>query len=225
MLEKMTDFFTERVEQYDAHMLANVPACAEAYREMAQLIPKKCHELLDLGCGTGLELAEIFDQYPNIHVTGIDLTREMLEKLKQKYENKQINLICGSYFDVDFGINSFDCVISFQTMHHFSHEKKIGLYHRIWQCLKKTGIYVECDYMVDTQEEEDFYYAENRRIRKEMGIPEDEFYHYDTPCTVCNQITMLKQAGFSEILQKFRMENTTILCAYRQEISGNGSIQ
>ena len=225
MLEKMTDFFTERVEQYDAHMLANVPACAEAYREMAQLIPKKCHELLDLGCGTGLELAEIFDQYPNIHVTGIDLTREMLEKLKQKYENKQINLICGSYFDVDFGINSFVCVISFQTMHHFSHEKKIGLYHRIWQCLKKTGIYVECDYMVDTQEEEDFYYAENRRIRKEMGIPEDEFYHYDTPCTVRNQITMLKQAGFSEILQKFRMENTTILCAYRQEISGNGSIQ
>ena len=225
MLEKMTDFFTERVEQYDAHMLANVPACAEAYREMAQLIPKKCHELLDLGCGTGLELAEIFDQYPNIHVTGIDLTREMLEKLKQKYENKQINLICGSYFDVDFGINSFDCVISFQTMHHFSHEKKIGLYHRIWQCLKKTGIYVECDYMVDTQEEEDFYYAENRRLRKEMGIPEDEFYHYDTPCTVRNQITMLKQAGFSEILQKFRMENTTILCAYRQEISGNGSIQ
>ena len=79
--------------------------------------------------------------------------------------------------------------------------------------------------MVDTQEEEDFYYAENRRIRKEMGIPEDEFYHYDTPCTVRNQITMLKQAGFSEILQKFRMENTTILCAYRQEISGNGSIQ
>ena len=106
MLEKMTDFFTERVEQYDAHMLANVPACADAYREMAQLIPKKCHELLDLGCGTGLELAEIFDQYPNIHVTGIDLTREMLEKLKQKYENKQINLICGSYFDVDFGIDS-----------------------------------------------------------------------------------------------------------------------
>lgn len=225
MLEKMTDFFTERVEQYDAHMLANVPACAEAYREMAQLIPKKCHELLDLGCGTGLELAEVFNLYPDIHVTGIDLTQAMLDKLKQKYADKQINLICGRYFDVDFGKDTFDCVISFQTMHHFSHEKKIGLYNKIQSCLKKTGMYIECDYMVEAQEDEDFYYAENQRIRKEMNIPENAFYHYDTPCTVHNQIEVLKKAGFSEIVQKFRMENTTILCAYRQEISGNGSIQ
>ncbi len=225
MLEKMTDFFTERVEQYDAHMLINVPACADAYRELAQLIPEKCHELLDLGCGTGLELAEVFNLYPDVHVTGIDLTQAMLDKLKQKYADKQISLICGSYFDVDFGKDSFDCVISFQTMHHFSHEKKIGLYNKIQNCLNKTGMYIECDYMVEAQEEEDFYYAENRRIRKGMNISENAFYHYDTPCTVNNQITMLKQAGFSEVVQKFRIENTTILCAYRQEISGNEGIQ
>ena len=58
-----------------------------------------------------------------------------------------------------------------------------------------------------------------------MNISENAFYHYDTPCTVNNQITMLKQAGFSEVVQKFRIENTTILCAYRQEISGNEGIQ
>jgi hypothetical protein len=69
--------------------------------------------------------------------------------------------------------------------------------------------------MVESQEEEDFYFAENTRIRNELGIPIDEFYHYDTPCTIFNQISMLKSAGFLNIVQVFRVENTTILVAHK----------
>lgn len=67
--------------------------------------------------------------------------------------------------------------------------------------------------MVLTQEEEEYWFAENRRLRKEQGIGEEEFYHYDTPCTVDNQTKLLKDAGFSEVEQVFRMENTTMLVA------------
>jgi len=52
-----------------------------------------------------------------------------------------------------------------------------------------------------------------------MGIPEGEFYHYDTPCTVTNQIAMLKKGGFKRVEMVFRIGNTTILAAYKQVIT------
>ena len=123
-MERMTNFFTERVEGYEEHMLTNVAGCKEGYVAMSNIIPLSCKSLLDLGCGTGLELDEIFKVLPDIKVTGIDLTQEMLNKLKQKHPDKSIHLICGSYFDVPLGISKYECAISFQTLHHFSHDLK-----------------------------------------------------------------------------------------------------
>jgi Methylase involved in ubiquinone/menaquinone biosynthesis len=213
IMEEMTSFFSKRVDGYDAHMLTNVEGCKEGYDTMATLIPKSCQSLLDLGCGTGLELDEIFKVLPDIKVTGIDLTQEMLDKLKQKHPDKYLHLICGSYFNVPFGISKYDCAISFQTLHHFSHDLKTNLYKKIYQALTPDGTYIECDYMVESQGDEDFYYAENLRIRRELGISSTDFYHYDTPCTIANQITMLKNAGFQAVEKVFRIENTTILVA------------
>ena len=66
---------------------------------------------------TGLELDEIFKTHPNIKVTGVDLTKAMLDVLKQKHPTKDLTLINASFFDYDFGIERFDAIISFQTMH------------------------------------------------------------------------------------------------------------
>ncbi len=212
-MEKMNEFFTARVDSYDEHMLNEVDGCREAYGEMSKLVPENTKNLLDLGCGTGLELEAIFKRFPDISVTGIDLTKAMLDKLEEKYRGKNITLIQGDYFRTDLGQNRFDTAISFQTMHHFSHEMKIGLYRKICDSLKSGGVYIECDYMVETQAEEEYWYAENVRIRREQNIPENEFYHYDTPCTIENQIKMFKAAGFLNAEKVYRMENTTIIIA------------
>jgi SAM-dependent methyltransferase len=207
----MNEFFTKRVDEYDQHMINNVDGCKEGYIKMAELLPKDVNEILDLGCGTGLELDEIFKVTPQVHVTGVDLTEAMLNKLKQKHPDKNLSLINASYFEYDFGSQKFDVVISFQTMHHFSHEDKIKLYSKIFDALKVNGVYIECDYMIESQDEEDFYYRENKRIRKENNIRENEFYHYDTPCTINNQIMMLDKAGFGDVEMNFRIGNTTII--------------
>ena len=213
MLEKMSDFFATRVEGYDNHMINNVYGCKEAYIKMAELLPKTVVDLLDLGCGTGLELDEIFKTHPDINVTGIDLTKAMLDVLKQKHPDKVMTLINASYFDTYFGIEKFDAVVSFQTLHHFSHDKKSKLYSRIYSALKPGGKYIECDYMVTEQEDENFYFQENERIRKEQDIAADEFYHFDTPCTVNNQLMILGKAGFEKVEMVWRIENTTIIVA------------
>lgn len=212
-LEPMADFFEARVQGYDAHMLANVKGCREGYAAMAQLVPEDTRYLLDLGCGTGLELDAIFKVFPNIAVTGIDLCQAMLDMLRRKHPDKNIELICGDYFTAPLAENRFDCAVSFQTMHHFSHKKKTALYRRIYQALTNSGVYIECDYMVLSQEEEDLYFAENARIRAEQNIPEEVIFHYDTPCTVENQKTLLQNAGFTTVEQVFRVGNTTMLVA------------
>ena len=68
-------------------------------------------------------------------------------------------------------------------------------------------------YLSQKQEEEDFFFAENKRIREEQGITDGEFYHYDTPCTIDNQIKLLTKAGFKTVRKEFREGSTTILVA------------
>ena len=98
-------------------------------------------------------------------------------------------------------------------MHHYSHEQKIKLYSRVYSTLKPGGRYIECDYMVIDQKDEDFYFKENERIRKEQNIPDSEFYHYDTPCTIDNQLKMLSIAKFEHVEMVWRKENTTLIVA------------
>lgn len=179
-LEEMSDFFTARVDGYDEHMLNDVEGCKEGYIKMVELVPDSTETILDLGCGTGLELDELFKRFPNVSVVGIDLTQAMLDKLMQKHFDKNIKLICGNYFDVYLGANVFDMAISFQTMHHFSIAEKVALYTKIYKALNSKGVYIECDYMVTEQSVEDELFAENARLRREMNIPDGEFYHFDT---------------------------------------------
>ena len=211
-LETMSDFFTARVDGYDEHMLRDVEGCREGYPLMASLVPTHTRRLLDLGCGTGLELDEIFKRFPDLDVTGVDMTAAMLDQLLAKHPDKKLTLICDDYFTADFG-DGFDCAVSFETMHHFTQEKKTALYRRVCEALAPHGVYIECDYMAELQEQEDFFFSELARMRAEQGIPEDVFVHYDTPCTIQNQIAMLKAAGFTTVEQVMRIGGTCMLVA------------
>ena len=93
MLEKMSDFFENRISEYDEHMLKNIDSANEFYPFTAELLPKEkdCH-ILDLGCGTGLELEFYFKLNPSEEITGIDLSAGMLEVLKSKLADKKMNL-------------------------------------------------------------------------------------------------------------------------------------
>ena len=145
--EKMDEFFVAWINIYEYNMLHNVEGLPEGYIELAKHIPSGTRKLLDLGCGTGLELEEVFRRYPGIEVTRIDLAQPMLDKLAKKYTCKNIALICASYIGYDFGEEMYDCVISFESMHHWTHEQKADVYSRIHRALKPGGKYIECDYL------------------------------------------------------------------------------
>ena len=125
----MAEFFENRLDGYDKHMLTNIESAREFYPFTAERLPREdgCH-ILDLGCGTGLELEYYFALNPTARVTGIDLSRGMLDALSEKFENKDITLICDSYFDVPLGKSIFDAAVSVESLHHFTKDEKIPLY-------------------------------------------------------------------------------------------------
>lgn len=107
MLEKMGEFFSKRLEGYEEHQLNAIDGAREFYPFTASLLPVQ-HEatVLDLGCGTGLELGYYFKLNPTAKITCIDLADDMLKALKKKFSKKAIIIIQGSYFDLPFEKNA-----------------------------------------------------------------------------------------------------------------------
>lgn len=155
MLEKMSDFFENRVDGYDEHMKTDIESADKFYLFTAKCLPmgKSCN-ILDLGCGTGLELEEYYQLNPFAKITGIDLSKGMLSALKNKFTDKDITLVLGSYFDVPFGEDKFDAAVSVESLHHFTKEEKVPLYTKLNNALKSSGYFILTDYFALSDNEE-----------------------------------------------------------------------
>lgn len=200
MLEKMSDFFAARLNGYEEHMLTCIDSAEVFYPITASYLPKASNaKVLDLGCGTGLELNSYFPLNPTAHVTGIDLTESMLQTLRDKFPDKSLDLRLGSYFDLPFEENHYDAAVSVESIHHFTKDEKIPLYKKLHTALKDGGYFILTDYFALSEEEEIHERAELLRLRAEQNLSADEFYHYDTPLTVPHEAEALIAAGFSKV--------------------------
>lgn len=191
-LEGMAAFFDRRVDGYEQHM----SPWSEHYRYIAGLLPTDAETLLDIGCGTGLELDCIFETHPAIDVTGIDLSESMLAALRRKHPDKSLTLVQDDYFLHDFGEARFDAVTAFETLHHFTVDKKTALYKKLLRALKPGGVFLECDYIAVSQEIEDMLFLESARRRARDCVAPDAFVHFDTPLTLAHELDCLRLAGF-----------------------------
>ncbi|MGM0421218.1 MAG: class I SAM-dependent methyltransferase [Bacillota bacterium] len=197
--EKMEDFFNARADSYDEHMADYVEDFAEFYQRIALPVePTKAEvKVLDLGCGTGLELEYIFRKAPQALITGVDISKKMLALLEEKYENKkqQITSLKESYLDMVYPKNEYDYVVSVMSMHHFSPEEKTKLYKKIVHSLKPGGKYIEGDYVVDEGKEQRLLQQYRGRMEREEFLRED-FYHLDIPFSLETQEDLFERAGF-----------------------------
>ena len=215
-LEKMDDFFAARVDGYDEHMRTNIEGADGFYACTASLLPREAgSEVLDLGCGTGLELEEYFSLNPGAKVTGIDLSEAMLSALKAKFPGKALTLIHASYFDAPLGEGRYDAAVSVESLHHFPAEMKAALYGKLHAALKEGGVFVLTDYFAESAELEDEYFRNLADLKKEQGLPEGTFYHYDTPLLVEHEMAILRSAGFRDvrILKQWGESTCTVLAS------------
>lgn len=211
MLEEMARFFENRLIGYDEHMMTAIEGAAEFYPFTAAQLPSTEHcAILDLGCGTGLELEEYLALNPSASITGIDLSEGMLSALKNKFPDKALNLICGSYFDIPLGCNQFHAAVSVESLHHFAAGQKQSLYKKLFHALKADGYFILTDYFAESEALEQEYFEHLRRLKLEQNIAGAGFYHYDTPLTIKHEMDVLKSAGFlrCEVLKSWGATST-----------------
>ncbi len=200
MLEKMDDFFNSRVNGYEEHQLNEIFSAKEFYDFTAKHLPmEKNVKILDLGCGTGLELGFYFELNQSAIITCIDMAAKMLAKLKEKFKDKNIEIIQGSYFDISFKKNYYNAALSVESLHHYTKEEKITLYKKIFQSLCKEGYFLLTDYFAISDEEEVFFRREFIKLKAKQKLCDDNRYHFDTPLTVEHEIEALKLANFTKI--------------------------
>jgi trans-aconitate methyltransferase len=84
------------------------------------LNPKKGEKILDLGCGTGDLSYEISKS--GAFVVGMDLSPEMIEKAREKYENIQFVIENGESFRTS---EKYDAVFSNAALHWMKNEEKV----------------------------------------------------------------------------------------------------
>lgn len=181
-------------------MMTAIEGACEFYPFTAEQLP--VHEgacVLDLGCGTGLELEHFFRLCPTAKITGIDLSEGMLSALRKKFADRDITLTVGSYFDVDFGKDIYDAAVSAESLHHFTKEEKMPLYAKLCASLKDGGYFILTDYFSQSDEEEKSLREELAALKAAEGIKDGEFYHFDTPLTVAHECEALREAGFGSV--------------------------
>lgn len=188
--KKNKEFFNEKAKNYDnRHIELGLMSNKE---KITDVLNENTKDILDLGVGTGLELIALFKRFPNAKVRGIDITDGMLEVLKTREFAQNVEIICDDFFDVDFGENTYDAVISSAALHHFSKSQKKELYQKIYRSLKCGGQFINSDkFAKDEKEELNQFQEFKRNINPEA--------HIDTPLTIENEEQILKIIGFKNI--------------------------
>ena len=99
------ELFTETAKSYlygvASELMLNKKYSSESFME--EYFERVDATTKQMRYGTGLELKHVFKKFPNLHVVGVDYTQAMLDKLQENYPQKNLELIRGDYFKVDFG--------------------------------------------------------------------------------------------------------------------------
>ncbi|MDD2362505.1 MAG: aminoglycoside phosphotransferase family protein, partial [Oscillospiraceae bacterium] len=68
-----------------------------------------------------------------------------------------------------------------------------------------------------TAERQQELLAENKKKRREQGIPDGEFYHFDTPFTPETEMRLMTASGFTDVEIIQQWENTSIIIAKKRD--------
>jgi len=116
------------------------PAYPREMKKMIESVVKQRDTALDIGCGTGL--GTIHASRIARKVIGIDISPEMIDKLKKKIHNKRIEniqVIAGSFPNSLHNEAKFDTIISSFAIVHFTSEQRRIIYKHIFNHLVSNG--------------------------------------------------------------------------------------
>jgi tRNA (cmo5U34)-methyltransferase len=202
--------FDLAAEDYDRTRRRLVPGFDDFYRAAIDLIqfPRESSlKVLDLGAGTGLMAAFIAYSFPNARITMVDISNEMLERARARFE------LAGPRFRFevsDYGVDriqeKYDVIVSALSIHHLSDEQKRSLFKRIHGALNDDGVFVNAEqFRCATPERHKFHHERWVTRVRELGVDDRDLaaalerMKFDRAATLEDQLEWVREAGFRDI--------------------------
>ena len=133
---------------------------------------EKSMKILDVGCGYGRTLKELYDNgYSNL--IGIDFSSKMIERANSSYPDISFRISEGN--KLDFADNSIDCVILLAVLTCITNEDdQYQLISEIHRILKKGGILYINDFLINDSDMYIKRYEKYKDKYSKYGIFETE---------------------------------------------------
>jgi len=210
MANSVQHAFDTAAEDYDRARRRLVPGFDDFYRAAIDLIrfPRESPlKVLDLGAGTGLMAAFIAYSFPNARITMVDISNEMLERARARFE------LAGPRFRFevsDYGVDriqeKYDAIVSALSIHHLSDEQKRSLFKRIYGALNDDGVFVNAEqFRCATPERHKFHHERWITRVRELGVDDRDLaaalerMKFDRAATLEDQLEWMREAGFRDI--------------------------
>ena len=116
---------------------------------LAELIPNEKSMVLDMCCGTGSNGINVAIKNPNVTVVGLDRSKSMLLKARQKVNSLGINnmkLICRDATDTGLKSEIFDSIIIGLALHECNPDLWNGILSEAHRLIKKDGHLIILDW-------------------------------------------------------------------------------
>ena len=130
--EDVVAFFDRCASHWDAEMIRN-ESVIERILNHAGI--EAGADVLDVACGTGVLIPDYLARKVG-SVTGVDISSQMIQIAKEKFNRENVCFICGDVEEIALE-RKFDCIMVYNAFPHFPHPKK--LINRLIDLLKDGG--------------------------------------------------------------------------------------
>jgi tRNA (cmo5U34)-methyltransferase len=249
----------DTVRRYDSTIDAIVPYYRVVHQTIIQLIGSNVKDaagtVLDIGSGTGMEAIPILQQFPNLSIVTLDYSQAMNDELSLKLKSlsrekldSRISMLLGDVSGLHRSSDNllrklpekeqetgYIAVVSAFAIHHLSHLQKIKVYKRMYEILRKGGIFINADLFtfqdsilskqaldIDLNYINSQLSYKNSKIIKNISQKERKYlikrwqHHYlfeQTLEPIEEHVRILRDSGFSNVAVPFRYWQVGIFCA------------
>jgi ubiquinone/menaquinone biosynthesis C-methylase UbiE len=208
-INKIKEQFNLIAQKYDNHRKCFIPCFDDFYKNSVSLL--RCYKnnfrnVVDLGAGTGLLTMEIYKLYNNAHYTLVDISNDMLEIAKERFNGlNNFEFIVKNYAE-NIPVKNCDLICSALSIHHLENNDKIKLYKNIYTTLENAGCFINLDQFIGASEKINNLYNEwwynfidNSGISPEEKTAWIERKKLDKENTIKETIKLLRSSGFGNI--------------------------
>ena len=206
MEDKVLTAFNDASDDYDKYRKQAIPNMDIYYNTVVKLTKNyEKPKILDLGAGTGILTQLLYTQHPTADITLFDMSTEMLNVARQKFENMNFRYVEGNYLEYDFE-EKYDIVVSSLSIHHLTDDEKEVLYRKIYDILTPSGIFInadqvngETDYTEKLFKKQDADYLNIQDIPEEAKETLRQRRKLDKPAKLSDTIRWYNDIGYRNV--------------------------